>query len=360
MFTPLTQQLQRVLDLGVPGFDCMVMHRGTCVYRNRCGYTDPEAKVPVTGSERFYLYSCSKPITCTAALQLWEQGLLELDAPVSRYLPEFAAMQVREKDGLRPAAGPITVRHLFTMTGGFSYDLKSPMLLQCRQDTDGRCPTREVMKYLAREPLGFDPGASFRYSLCHDVLAAVAEVISGMSFGAYVKKNIFDPLGMTHSSFRISEDERQALAPQFTCKIRKHISLPVPTENEFILGPEYESGGAGCVSTVEDMMRFAEALRLGDRILRKETIAMMASNALSESQMQEFWVRPYGYGLGVRCPRDSQVTDFGWDGAAGCYLAIDPAHEMSLFYAQQVLNAPVNLLHHGFLTAAQQVMEENF
>ena len=360
MFTPLTQQLQRALDMGVPGYDCMVMHRGSCVFRSRRGFTDPEIQAPVKGDERFFLYSCSKPITCAAALQLYERGLLELDAPLGRYLPEFAEMQVQDSTGLHPAASPITIRHLFTMSAGFTYDLRTPELLQCREETGGRCPTREVMTYLAKQPLSFEPGSSFRYSLCHDVLAAVVEVISGMRFSDYVKQNIFDPLGMTHSSFRISEQERQALAPQYTCRIRKHISVPIEKKNEYILGTEYESGGAGCVSTVEDMIRFCEALRVGGTILKKETIALMATSQLDESRLEEFWVRPYGYGLGVRCPRNDEVTDFGWDGAAGCYLAVDPAHEMSFFYAQQVLNAPVNLLHRGFLTAAQQVIEENF
>ena len=360
MFTPLKNQLQRVLDMGIPGYDCMVMYRGQPVFRSRGGFTDPDAGTPVTGTERFYLYSCSKPITCTAALQLWEKGLLELDAPLSRYLPEFAEMQVQTRDGLRPAVSPITIRNLFTMTGGFTYDLRTPELLRCRQETDGRCPTRELMKYLAREPLSFDPGESFRYSLCHDVLAAVVEVVSGMRFGEYVKQNIFDPLGMTHSSFLLTEEEKQTLAPQYTFKIRKHQAFPVEKKNDYIFGTEYESGGAGCISTVEDMIRFCEALRVGDSVLKKETVAMMATSQLDESQLREFWVHPYGYGLGVRCPRDNQVTDFGWDGAAGCYLAVDPAHELSLFYAQQVLNAPVNLINHCFLTAAQQSIAEAF
>ncbi len=360
MFTTLTQKLDHVLEIGIPGYDCIVMHKGECVYRHSGGYADLAAKIPFSGTERFNLYSCSKPITCSAAMQLYEKGLFDLDDPVSRYLPEFESMQVQTPHGVRPAAGPITIRHLFTMSAGFSYDLHSPMIEKCRADTDGRCPTRELVRYLAKEPLGFDPGTSFRYSLCHDVLAAVVEVISGMKFSDYVQKNIFDPLGMTHSTFCLPEDQLETLMPQYRFNIRAHQSIPCSKANEFKLGSCYESGGAGCVSTVDDMIRFLEALRVGDKILKKETIDLMAQNQLNDQMLKDFFMQPYGYGLGLRCPRNDEVCDFGWDGAAGSYLAIDRKHDMTMFYAQHVLTSPTIPLHRGFLKAAQEAIETHF
>lgn len=360
MFTPLTQKLDRVLEMGIPGYDCIVLHKGECVYRHGGGYSDLAAKIPVSGKERFNLYSCSKPITCAAAMQLYEKGLFKLDDPLSRYLPEFASMQVQTPHGLRDASGPITIRHLFTMSAGFTYDLHSPMIEQCSKETNGRCPTRELVRYLSQEPLSFDPGESFRYSLCHDVLAVLVEVLSGMRFGEYVRKNIFDPLGMTHSTFLLPDEQLETLAPQYRFKLRAHQAIPCTKANEYKLGSCYESGGAGCISTVDDMALFAEAMRLGGKILKKETIDLMTQNQLNDTQLKDFWVTPYGYGLGLRCPRNDEVSDFGWDGAAGCYLAIDRKHEMTMFYAQHVLGTPVNMLHRGFLTAAQDVIQTYF
>ena len=102
---------------------------------------------------------------------------------------------------VRPAKNKITIRQLFTMTAGFSYDLNSPSLKKCREETDGKCPTRIAMKYPAKEPLLFEPGYRLEYNQCHDVLAALVQVLSGMRFGEYVKKNIFDVCGMKNSAF---------------------------------------------------------------------------------------------------------------------------------------------------------------
>ena len=125
------------------------------------------------------------------------------------------------------------------------------------------------MRYLAREPLSFEPGSDWQYSFCHDVLAVFVEVISGERFGIYVKKNIFDVLGMNDSTFLLPEDELDTLCTQYRFSgiprkakaIDKNIML-------YKLGSMYESGGAGCISTVDDYMKFLEALRVGDVILK--------------------------------------------------------------------------------------------
>lgn len=335
-FQKVTQKLDSFLEMGVPFYDCIVMRDGKCVYRHANGFTDAAKKKTVTGKEKYNIYSCSKLITCVAALQLWEKGLYSLDDKLSDYMPEFECMTVRTGDTTVAAEKPILIRHLFTMTAGFSYDLSSPQLLRCRAETNGTCPTRETMRYLAKEPLLLEPGTSWKYSLCHDVLAALVEVLSGVSFGEYVKRNIFDPLEMHDSTFLLEEERLDEMTPQFVYDSEKGI---YERDRHIVhqLGTKYESGGAGCVSTVDDYIKFIEASRVGDKILKKETVAILSTDQLTSEQAQSYWYDEYGYGLGQRCPKDARKSDFGWGGAAGCYYAIDPKNRMTFFMATHIL-----------------------
>ena len=336
MFTELTKKLDSFLEMGVPFYDCIVMKDGVCVYRHANGFTDMKNKVAVTGKEKYNIYSCSKLITCVAALQLWEKGLFSLDDKLSDYMPEFAEMSVWKDGEIVPAKNPILIRHLFTMTAGFSYNRNLPQILKCKEETNGECQTRELMKYLAKEPLGFEPGERFRYSLCHDVLAALVEVISGVQFGEYVKNNIFTPLGMNDSTFLLDDSRLDEIVNQYTYDKETGVKERTKT-NDYKFGSRFESGGAGCVSTLEDYIKFIEAIRIGNIILKKETINMMATNQLTEEKMRLYWVEGYGYGLGQRCPKDEAKSDFGWGGAAGAYYAIDRKNKLTVLSLTHVL-----------------------
>lgn len=255
---------------------------------------------------------------------------------MSDYMPEFEIMYVRTAEWAKKA---ICIKNLFCMTAGFSYDLTSPMLMMARKETEGRCPTRETMKYLAREPLLFESGARWEYSLCHDVLAALVEVLSGVRFGEYVRQNIFEPLKMSHSTYLLPDEELEKVSTQyvFNSQIRKS---EVCSKNiAYKLGSEYESGGAGCLSTVEDYIKFLEALRVGDVILKSKTIDMMVKNQLTDTQAETYWNENRGYGLGVSCAKSEETFEFGWGGRAGAYPLIDRKHGVTLFYAQHVLDA---------------------
>ena len=342
MFEQTKALCNSFLRIGIPGFDLAVWQNGRCVLRHMGGFSDPEKKIPINGTETYYIYSCSKPITCAAALQLWEQGLFSLEDPLSKFLPEFSHMMVATPDGLRNARQPILIRHLFEMTAGFSYDIHSPHLEDFRTASNGQCPTREAIRALAAEPLLFEPGAQWNYSLCHDVLAALVEVLSGQLFEDYVQAHIFRPLGMNDSTFLPSKADFSRLARHYQYDAETHTYIDLGTINQYILGSAYASGGAGCVSTVDDYMKFLEALRVGDTILKKETVALMATGRLNEQQAQTFTHgKAHGFGLGVRTPKAGISTDFGWGGAAGAYLAVDLTHHISLYYAQHVLTSPV-------------------
>ncbi len=364
MFEHLNEILDHFIDMGIPGNDILVCIDGEPVYRSFRGVSDRERKIPMNGKERYNIYSATKVFTVVAALQLYEKGAFQLDDPIADYLPEFAEMQVLENGVLRPAKRQITIRHLFTMTAGLTYDTRMPELDQAYIETEGRCPTRETMKYLAKHPLSFDPGEHWQYSLCHDVLAALVEVLSGERFGMYLKKHIFNVVGMPRTTMLLPEEELITLAAQYRYDPEKKIfencgkanTHRLREKRAYRLGTEYESGGAGAVSCVEDYSRFIEALRVGDVILGRDTTARMATNELNDVQWQDFWQRPgYGYGLGVRCPHEgSRFTDFGWGGAAGAYLAIDPVHHFTIYYAQHVLASPNSGERHRLLRALRK------
>ncbi len=341
MATEIKKYLDNLLNHPIPGFDCIIYKNGEEVFRHFGGYSDLENKIPMNGKERYYIYSASKPITCTAALQLYEKGLYKLDDDLGEYMSEFKDLYIKTENGLKKAENRIKIRDLFTMSAGFSYDLSTPNFMQLKKDTNGRCPTREAMKYLAKDNLLFEPSERWEYSLCHDVLGAFIEVISGEKFNDYLTKNIFTPLGMSNTTFLLKDGEEKTIIPIYRLdnETREMVNC-THQPHDYIIGSEYASGGAGGVSTVEDYIKYLEAMRKGDVILKKETIDMMCVNQFTDEQLKRYWHPEYGYGLGVRCTKgNDDITDFGWGGAAGAYLVIDRVNNITLYYAQHQLTS---------------------
>ena len=342
MFEQTKALCQQFLKMGIPGVDLIVYKDGQCVLRYMGGYADPENRIPMQGKEKYHIYSCSKLITCVAAMQLWEKGMFSLEDKLSDYMPAFKEMTVKTENGIQKAQNPIRIHHLFQMTAGMDYALQTPELKAYYEACGGRCPTVELVNELAKKPLAFEPGEGWLYSLCHDVLAALVEVLSGQKFENYVKEHIFDPLGMDNSDFLHPMEDWEGFARQYVYKEETGEFLPW-WKNTYRPGSEYVSGGAGCVSTVEDYIKFLEALRIGDVILKKETIALMSTDHLTEKQreMYTFGRESVSYGLGMRTPRrNSHHTEFGWGGAAGAYASVDPVHNITIYFGQHVLLAP--------------------
>lgn len=348
MFEKVIDLCDKFLAMGIPGYDVMICIDGKPVLRHWNGYTDVEKTKPIRGDEHYDIYSCTKLMTVIGALQLWEQGKFRLEDKLCDYLPEFETMQVATENGILPAKNPIRIHHLFEMTAGFSYDMASPAVKACQQATDGKCPTREFMKYLAKEPLLFEPGEKYKYSLCHDVLAALIEVIAGQPVQDYMQQHIFDPVGMKHTSY---------MAAPICDKYRYNAQTKVfewNDKNIYRIGTEYASGGAGAVSTVEDYMAMLEALRTG-KLLKPETLKMMTSPRLTVAQLQENFpsVGSRNYGLGVRVPIDTHPhTEFGWGGAAGAFWSVDMDKKVSIYYAQHVTLSPNNDLRNQIYALA--------
>ena len=358
-FTRLRDFQDYLVSWRIPGNDCMVTKDGEPVYRYFTGWADKEAGRPMKGDELYYFWSASKISTTSLALRLHEQGLFTMNDPLSEYMPEFAEMTVRKTvDGheeIVPARHPIKVGQLFSMTAGFDYNFGTPAVEEVRESTGGRCPTREIVRAIAKSPLSFEPGEKWQYSLCHDVLGGFIEAISGKRLRDYAREVLFDPLGMEDTCYNLPDASKMArLAVQYNW--RDDLGKYLPTNNTcgHILGPEYDSGGAGVVSSCEDYMKFANLISNGGttadgyRYLSRASIDLWRMNTLTPAQFEEFsWFQlaGYGYGFGVRTMMNpaaagalSPVGEFGWGGAAGVWVILDPDTRVALVYTQHLLN----------------------
>ena len=341
-----------------PGNAVKIYHDHSLIYEHSSGYADIDSKQPFETSTLVNLYSTTKIITCACAMTLFEKGKFLMTDNIEKYIPEFRNMNVREKDEngneiLRPAKCPITIRDLFSMTAGLDYNGNSPSLVNERKNNpDGS--TLDYVRAIAKEPLTFDPGKRWQYSLCHDVLGGLIEALSDMPFADYAEKVIFDKCGMKNTGFRRNDEIYAKMASQYKYDSETHVPVQVPKENSHIFGKNYFSGGAGIYSNVDDYILFADALACGgvaatgERILSNASIDLMRTNCLNQEQMKYFnWVtyRGYGYGYGVRTLIDrgiggalSPIGEFGWGGAAGTLALIDPSNKLSVFYSMHMLN----------------------
>jgi len=370
-FTDLTAFLETMAATRTPGCTAAVYLDGKPVYKYAAGVADLETRTPMTGDEYFNIYSCSKVTTVTAAAQLLEKGVFLLTDPLYEYIPEYRHMAVQTPDGLTEAKNPITIGDLFSMTAGFHYNLNCDAYKKARELTGGRMDTGVVARCFASEPLGFEPGTHWRYSLCHDILAGLVSILTGMPFREYVQKNIFDPLDMRGCTYHADDAVRAKMATQYRfqpptggtddiVEAQKSGSgncgqfVNVGPGVSHIVGPEYDSGGAGITTNVDDYTKLAGALACGgmgatgERILAADTVELMKVNRLGENQLRDMnWqqLRGYGYGLGVRTHIDqaksgsiARLGEFGWGGAAGATIIMDTELRLGVFFAQHTLN----------------------
>lgn len=366
-FTKLQNFLDHLTSWRIPGNGVKVCLEGKEVFSYTSGYADVEKKIPMTLDHYVNIYSCSKVATVTAALQLYEQGKFLLDDPLYAFIPEFKEMTISDENGLRKAEKPITLRQLFTMTSGLTYNRNTQAFAKARELTNGKMDTLTVIRCLASDPLAFEPGERWNYSLSHDVLAAVVEVISGKRFSQYMKENIFDPLDV--KAVYHNESVRDKMAVQYEYIDGNSGTMidqqagkaaggdgyykPVEPKGILDLSPEYDNGGGGITTTINDYSKFCVALAnggvgaTGEKILSAGTIDLLRTNQLNDQQIKTFtWpqLKGYGYGLGVRTLIDKaagttgNVGEFGWGGAAGATVLVDPDLKLSVFYAHHMLN----------------------
>lgn len=371
-FTPLKDFLDHMAQTRTPGNAVEVYLHNQLVFRYVCGYSDFENKIPLTGEEMFNVYSCSKVATVTAGAQLLERGKFLLTDPLYAYMPEFKDMYIKGEDGhLEKAKNPIRIGDLFSMTAGFTYDTDTEAFRKARQITGGKMDTVETIRCLASEPLAFEPGSHWRYSLCHDVLAAVISIISGKKFRDYMQENIFEPLGIENTVYHQTQETLKRTAELYTfvrdaapadpvdaqamaCAETKGNFKNIGKKVSYVFGEEYDSGGAGITTTLSDYAKLAAALGnggvgiTGERILSPYTVNLMRTNRLGTEQLKDFnWqqLAGCGYGLGVRTHIDPaksglicNLGEFGWGGAAGSSIFSDPGIGLGVFYVQHIQN----------------------
>ena len=370
-FTPMKEFMGMLTDWRIPGNSIKITLKNKEVFSFQSGFEDVKNKIPMSENLLFNIYSCSKPITVIAALQLYEKGYFLLDDPLYSFIPEYRDIYINKSNGDRiKANNPITLRHLFTMTSGLTYNTDTAAFKKAKDITNGKMNTLDTIKCLAADGLSFEPGEAWQYGLNHDVLAAVVEVISGKKFRDYVKENILLPLEMKDTYYH-NENVIERVAKQYqyinsneTNIVKQQSDRNNQTKSgrieevgkavSLIFGEEYDSGGAGITTSVEDYSRFSSALanngisENGEQIISSNSIKMLKENQLNEHQIKYFnWpqLRGYGYGLGVRTMIDrvkagsnGSIGEFGWGGAAGATVLIDTDLNLSMFYTHHMLN----------------------
>ena len=344
-FDKLTKYLDDLPREGVPGCDLCVWVEHQPVYRHQAG--------TAKGNETYWLYSATKVLTMTVTMRLMEQGVLRLSDEAGDYLPVFKNLMVQDGDTARPAKTALTLERLMAMQGGLDYDYTAPAIQRVLNETGGDATTLQMAAAYAEKPLHFDPGMGFRYSLCHDVVGAILEAATGKPLHALAEELVLTPLGIKDLTFHPNPAQLARLAPQFTVDASGK-TVPIPNRRDSVTDmPRYDSGGGGLMGGVDSYMLLADALanggvgRNGARVLTRGSIDDMRRDRQTGPSRPD-WLkvkhkRGYGYGLGVRTLVDpassrSPVGEFGWDGAAGAWVLMDPENRVAAFYAQHVTN----------------------
>ncbi len=330
----------------LPGVSTALL-RGSEVVDTFCyGNADREAGIALREDHIVRAFSNTKLVTSCAVLLLWEDGRLRLDEPIETYIPALGQRQVLRPNASRlddtePARSPITVRQLMTHTAGFSYGIFDPstVLAQAYNAAKLRHPAQPLKDFidaLAPLPLAFHPGTRWEYSIATDVLGYLVEAVSGEAFGDFLARRIFAPLGMVDTGFFVPEADQSRLAALYVGADATDPTRPglvradaLPYPGAYRTRPTFESGGGGLVTTLGDTVRLLQSMMPGGpRLLRPDTIAMMATNqlpagmALQIPRLAPLTGRGFGLGSSVFLepgPLDPpQVAgEVGWGGLAG-------------------------------------------
>jgi len=370
--SPSPNKLQRITEFfnsevatgKLPGAVVLIQQHGRPVYLKSFGVQDVETKIPMTPDTIFALHSMTKPITSVAAMMLIDAGKLSLADPVSKFIPGFsdAKVGVSAPDGqnvlkLVPADRPVTIMDLLRHTSGITYDyIGGKLIMKAYSESglfDGHYTNEVFADRIAGLPLARQPGTLWRYGHSTDVVGRIIEVVSGQTLYQFQKQHIFEPLGMTSTKFVLeSADERARMAE------------PLPSDTILKLAetqrrahPEWESGGGGLVSTLNDYTRFALMIlgggeRDGKRYLSPAAFKAMTSDHIGPGSgvARDYYYFPgdgfgYGYGFAVRTdpgnakpPPPGSIGELKWDSGSGTYFGVDPKLDMIYILLEQTQN----------------------
>jgi CubicO group peptidase (beta-lactamase class C family) len=350
----LDAAMQAEIDAGkYAAISVMIARHGEVIKDSRYGYQDLAKRSPLQADAIFRIASMTKPVTGVALMILYEEGKWQLDDPVSKFIPEFAALKVATAQGPVALDHPITMRELVTSTAGFAAGYAmgsaSPDVDRAYAQANLKNGTlADMVEKLSHIPLESQPGAKFRYGYQHDIQAAVVERISGQSFGRFLRERLFLPLGMVDTGFGVAPEKRGRLVPLYAYDHEMKLVLareqgaftPVAGET-----PTFLSGAGGLYSTMSDYMRFAQMLANGGalkavRILAPSTVKLMMSDLLPEGVQLSFMqpILGVGYGVDLGVVLDPGRASFNsgglgkgtvfWTGAHGTWFWIDPVNDV--------------------------------
>ncbi|MFT4648090.1 MAG: CubicO group peptidase (beta-lactamase class C family) [Glaciecola sp.] len=342
LFKAIDGTLKKAAEDGtVVGHSALVFQDGEVLYYGQFGDRDRKKALPMRRDSIFRIYSMTKPITSVAAMQLVEAGKLKLDEPVATYLPEFADMKVLRKKGkLVKARRPMTVRDLMRHTSGLTYGFFGTTPVDQMYKEQGVLVTdtslKGLVEKLAKMPLQSHPKLRFHYSVSTDVLARVVEVASGEEFSAYLKKHIFDPLGMHDTFFTVPKDKLERLVEMYVPTKEGFVPAPARQSYHFINDSGFHSGGGGLCSTIDDYLQFCRVLiqdgsHAGHRILKPESLAQMFTNQLEGVRYSANW---FQFGLGFYI--EPKLGDYSWAGTAGTSFWVNPERKLAILYMAQI------------------------
>lgn len=346
----------------------LVARHGQTVFLDSCGLRDVEAGLPVAEDTIFRFYSMTKPVTAVAVMMLYEQGLFQLDDPVSAFIPGLGDLQVYvsgEADNMvtEPAEEQITIRQLLTHTSGLTYGFldPSPVGEVYRAEALDFGPNRRTLSEatgaLSKVPLTHQPGARWTYSVGFDVLGRLVEVISGQGLDRYFEDNIFSVLGMGDTGFHVAEGQHDRFASLYEPGPDGGISLnDAAGQSSYLKPPRLCSGGGGLVSTAGDYLKFTELLRRkgafdGGRLLGRKTVELLTANhlpgdmaAMGQPRFGESTFEGIGFGFGVSVmldPARAQILgtpgEYAWGGAASTAFWTDPQEDMTVIFLTQLM-----------------------
>lgn len=327
---------------------------------------------PVRPDSLHRIYSQTKPITGIATMILMEQGLVHLDQPIGELLPELTNLEVlvsEEGDAVRPAIRQPVVRDLLTHSAGFSYGLQFSSLA-ARYRELGLLPGDRIaahraggddprdlvhmVELLGMLPLARDPGVMFEYSLSIDVLGALIERVSGQSLDVFFEERIFAPLGMADTSFVVPAEKLARLVNLHERSEDGTWNLADGSTDSVYGRPALLSGGGGLVSTAWDYARFTAMLAnegeyRGTRLLQPETVRLARSNLLPAGLTVQFYgnvLQDVGFGAAMQVDLSGTRLPpgvFGWGGAAGTGMWVDPIHRLHVVLMTQYFPPEINL-----------------
>ncbi len=369
--------LKEFTDKGAPvGISALIYENGKEAYFGAFGMADREAGKPMARDTIAQIYSMTKPITGVALMMMYEEGKFQLDDPLAKYIPEFADVKVfnglddNGKPVLVAPERPLTIRDLGRHTGGIASGGDQGWVGDEYRRID---PTRlentlaQMAPLLAKVPLAYQPGTHWHYSASMDIQAYLVELFSKQPFDKFLQERIFQPLKMHDTGYVISPTEPRLAKIYQLNKKDGSMSL---AQDEGISTRDWPMtwGGAGLVSTLDDYMRFARMLLNegeldGVRILRPETVRLMATDTMPETVVDKQWLPSkgqvgFGINFAVRTapPVDSKepsgaVGEFFWDGKAQTLFWVDPKNQIAAVLFTQYIPPQGLPLHKAFRDA---------